>query len=91
MRGPNSGNLRSPPSKSSAFGISQQDRKYLRQRWELPGGGRWVAVEEGAIVGYAVLDESHEIGHAAVDADLGSWRVQMPSTSVWPVRESIST
>jgi mycothiol synthase len=55
----------------AAFGISQQDRKYLRQRWELPGGRRWVAVVNGAVVGYAVLDESQEIGHAAVDPQVG--------------------
>lgn len=54
-----------------AFGSSQQDRKYLRQRWNLLGGGRWVAVDKGTIVGYAVLDESQEIGHAAVDPDVG--------------------
>jgi mycothiol synthase len=55
----------------AAFGISQQDRKYLRQRWQLPGGGQWVAVAGGAIVGYAVLDESQHVGHAAVDPDVG--------------------
>jgi mycothiol synthase len=55
----------------AAFGVSQQDRKYLRQRWELMGGGRWVAVEDGKIVGYAVLDETQELGHAAVDPGVG--------------------
>jgi ribosomal protein S18 acetylase RimI-like enzyme len=55
----------------AAFGSSQQDRKYLRQRWNLPRGGRWVAVAEGTIVGYAMLDESQEIGHVAVDPDVG--------------------
>src|SRR5262245_45632612 len=55
----------------AAFGTSQQDRKYLRQRWNLPGGGRWVADEGGTIVGYAGLDESHQIAHAAVDPVVG--------------------
>jgi mycothiol synthase len=55
----------------AAFGISQQDPKHLRQRWELPGGGRWVAVEDGSIVGYAVLDESQEVGHAAAEPNVG--------------------
>jgi mycothiol synthase len=55
----------------AAFGISQQDRKYLRQRWELPGGGDWVAVRNGTIIGYAGLDESREIVHAAVDPQVG--------------------
>src|SRR3954468_13073299 len=55
----------------AAFGRSQLERKHLRQSWELPGGGRWVAVEDGAIVGYAALGESHDVGHAAVDPDIG--------------------
>ena len=55
----------------AAFGVSQQDRRYLRQHWELPGGGRWVAIEDGVVVGYAALDESQEIAHAAIDAGVG--------------------
>jgi len=55
----------------AAFGVSQQDRKYLLQRWGLAGAGRWVAVKNGTVVGYAVLDESQHLGHAAVDPDVG--------------------
>ncbi|NUR75979.1 MAG: GNAT family N-acetyltransferase [Thermoleophilia bacterium] len=55
----------------AAFGISQQDRKHLRQRWELPGGERWVAVVDGTVVGYVMLDEAHEIAHAAVEPEVG--------------------
>src|SRR5436190_12509688 len=51
----------------AAFGISAQDRKFLRQRWELPGGGRWVAVDGDQIVGYAVLDENQEFSLASFD------------------------
>src|SRR5262249_38058579 len=36
-----------------------------------PAGGEWVAAEDGAIVGYAFLDESQHIGHAAIDPDVG--------------------
>ncbi|MFL5927372.1 MAG: GNAT family N-acetyltransferase [Gaiellaceae bacterium] len=55
----------------AAFGSSQLERKHVRQSWEVPGGRRWVAVEDGAIVGYAALEESHDVGHAAVDPDVG--------------------
>src|ERR1700750_3274647 len=40
-------------SSRAAFGTSQQKRAYLREHWELPATGKWVAVENGAIVGYA--------------------------------------
>ena len=53
-----------------AFGVSQEDRKFLRQRWDLPGGGRWVAVDGDEIVGYAVLDENQDFSLAAVDPDV---------------------
>src|SRR3982751_472447 len=54
----------------AAFGTSQQDRAHLRQHWEVPGGGRWVAVADRTIVGYVALDEGQEIAHAAVDPDV---------------------
>jgi len=53
-----------------AYGVPQEDRKFLRQRWDLPGGGRWVAVDRDAIVGYAVLDENQDFSLAAVDPDI---------------------
>src|SRR3954454_6483562 len=55
----------------AAFGISQQDRKFLRQRWDVAGAGAWVAVSDGAVVGYASLDETQEIALAAVDPGVG--------------------
>ncbi|HEX4680144.1 MAG TPA: GNAT family N-acetyltransferase [Gaiellaceae bacterium] len=54
-----------------AFGISQQKRAYLRQQWGLPSTGKWVAVDDGAIVGYAELAENRDVVHAATDDDAG--------------------
>jgi ribosomal protein S18 acetylase RimI-like enzyme len=55
----------------AAFGISEQKPEFLRQRWELPSTGKWVAVENGAVVGYAGLDEDQDFVHAAVDPEVG--------------------
>jgi ribosomal protein S18 acetylase RimI-like enzyme len=55
----------------AAFGVSGQRPEHLRQRWEQPANERWVAVEEGTIVGYATLQEDHELGVAAVDPGAG--------------------
>jgi mycothiol synthase len=55
----------------AAFGISDQKREYLRQRWELPATGKWVAVDEGAVVGYAGLEEDQEFVHTAADPEVG--------------------
>jgi ribosomal protein S18 acetylase RimI-like enzyme len=55
----------------AAFGVSGQRPEHLRQRWEQPANERWVAVENGTIVGYATLQEDQELGVAAVDPDAG--------------------
>jgi mycothiol synthase len=55
----------------AAFGISEQKPEFLRQAWELPGGERWVAVANGSVAGYAGLDESQHVVHAAVDPEVG--------------------
>jgi mycothiol synthase len=55
----------------AAFGVSGQTREHLRQRWEQPANERWVAVEDGAIVGYAALQEDQNLGIAAVDPAAG--------------------
>jgi mycothiol synthase len=55
----------------AAFGISDQKREFLRPRWERSSFGKWVAVEAGAIAGYAGLDEDQELVHAAVDPEIG--------------------
>ena len=51
----------------AAFGISAEQPAFLRQRWDMPSTGTWVAVEDGVIVGYASLDEDQEFVHAAKD------------------------
>jgi GNAT superfamily N-acetyltransferase len=55
----------------AVFGVSDQKPEYLRQRWELPGLGKWVAVENGAVAGYAGLDEDQDFVHAAADLEVG--------------------
>jgi mycothiol synthase len=55
----------------AAFGVSEQKREHLRQRWDLPSTGRWVALENGAVAGYAALDENRDFVHAASDPDVG--------------------
>jgi N-acetylglutamate synthase-like GNAT family acetyltransferase len=55
----------------AAFGVSEQQREFLRQRWELPGYDKWVAVEQGTILGHAGLDEDQHFVHAATDPDVG--------------------
>jgi mycothiol synthase len=55
----------------AAFGISDQKPEFLRQRWEVPTTGKWVAVERGAVVGYAGLDEDQSFVLAAVGPEVG--------------------
>jgi mycothiol synthase len=55
----------------AAFGTSEQRPEYLRQRWALPGYRKWVAVADGAVVGYAGLDEDQELVHTAADPAIG--------------------
>jgi mycothiol synthase len=55
----------------AAFGISAEKPAFLRQRWDMPSTGKWVAVDGGAIAGYASLDEDQDFVHAARDADVG--------------------
>jgi mycothiol synthase len=55
----------------AAFGVSQVNPFEVRYRWELPGYERWVAVEEDRIVGYAALDGTRDVMHAAADPDVG--------------------
>jgi ribosomal protein S18 acetylase RimI-like enzyme len=43
----------------------------LRQRWDISSTGKWVAVENGAVVGYVGLDEDQDFVHAATDPDVG--------------------
>lgn len=55
----------------AAFGISDEKPAYLRQRWDMPTTGKWVAVANGSVAGYASLDEDQEFVHAATDPDVG--------------------
>jgi mycothiol synthase len=55
----------------AAFGISAEQPAFLRQRWDLPSTGKWVAVDGGAIVGYVSLDEDQDFVHAAKHPDVG--------------------
>jgi ribosomal protein S18 acetylase RimI-like enzyme len=55
----------------ATFGISQEQPEFLRRYWELPANGKWVAVEDDAVIGYAGLDESQELTHAAADPEVG--------------------
>jgi mycothiol synthase len=56
----------------AAFGVSEVKAKYVRQRWDMPGYDiGWVAVDGGAIVGYAALDGTQDMHHAAPDPDIG--------------------
>jgi mycothiol synthase len=55
----------------ASFGISGQRREFLRQRWDLPSTDTWVAVENGALVGYAALDEDQDFVHTAKDPVVG--------------------
>ena len=55
----------------AAFGISSEQPAFLRQRWDSPSTDNWVAVDDGAIVGYAGLDETRDFVHAAKDPEVG--------------------
>jgi mycothiol synthase len=55
----------------AAFGISSEQPAFLRQRWDAPSTDNWVAVEDGAVVGYASLDENQDFVHAAKDPKVG--------------------
>jgi mycothiol synthase len=55
----------------AAFGISEEQPAFLRQRWRMPSTDTWVAVEDGAIAGYASLDEDQDFVHAATDPAVG--------------------
>ena len=53
----------------AAFGVSELQREHFRHAWGL--AERWVAADDGTILGYAALTSAHELSHAANDADAG--------------------
>jgi mycothiol synthase len=55
----------------AAFGIAAEQPAFLRQRWDSASTDNWVAIENGAIVGYAGLDENRDFVHAAKDPGVG--------------------
>ena len=58
-----------------SLGISEVKLEQLRDRWAQPGfvvgEDNWVAERDGRVVGYAALDTSHELEHAANDPAAG--------------------
>lgn len=50
------------------FGVSEVSPEHLRQSWGQPA---WVAEDGGRVVGYAALDEAHELEHLAPDDGIG--------------------
>jgi mycothiol synthase len=56
----------------AAFGVSDVTTDDVRFWWQLPGYDLgWVAVDAGSIVGYAALDGTRGVHHAASDPDVG--------------------
>jgi ribosomal protein S18 acetylase RimI-like enzyme len=56
----------------AAFGISEILRDHVAHALTLPNGtDRWVALDAAEIVGYAALDSSQDLVHAAVDPEVG--------------------
>jgi mycothiol synthase len=55
----------------AAFGVANVTADEVRNRWELPGYDRWVAADGDRITGYAALDATQDVSHAAVDPDVG--------------------
>src|ERR1700729_702198 len=56
-------------------GISEITLEQLQNRWAQPGFAigedNWVAEDNGRIMGYAALDASHGLDHAAKDPHVG--------------------
>jgi ribosomal protein S18 acetylase RimI-like enzyme len=55
----------------AAFGISEEKPEYIHARWAVPGYGKWVAVADDVVVGYAGLDEDQDFIHTAADPAVG--------------------
>src|SRR4051794_34568159 len=57
------------------FGTADEQLPHLRSRWELPsfevGRDNWVAAANGSVLGYAALEATKEVTHAASDAAVG--------------------
>ncbi|MGH3003830.1 MAG: GNAT family N-acetyltransferase [Gaiellaceae bacterium] len=59
----------------AAFGISDVEPEHVRRRWRLPGvdlaADSWVALDDGRLVGHALLESTQHLGVAAFDAKTG--------------------
>ncbi len=59
----------------AVFGTTDEQLSHLRSRWELPsfrvGRDNWVAAANGNVLGYAALDATKHVTHAAPDATVG--------------------
>jgi mycothiol synthase len=55
----------------AAFGVSELERRHVREAWARPSTDRYVAEEAGRVVGYAELEETQDVVHAAADAAVG--------------------
>jgi mycothiol synthase len=56
----------------AAFGISEISHEHVSHALSLANGtDRWVALAGAAVVGYAALDSSQDLVHAAVDGETG--------------------
>jgi GNAT superfamily N-acetyltransferase len=56
----------------ATFGISEVEREHVAHALAGANGtDRWVALDNTSIVGYAALDSSQELVHAAADAETG--------------------
>ena len=59
----------------AVFGVAEGQLSHLRSHWELPsfevGRDNWVAIAGGRVTGYAALEATRELTHAASDPDDG--------------------
>lgn len=55
----------------AAFGISQVERRFVEHDFTIEGTDPFVAVENGAIVGYAGLNSAQDLVHAATEPAVG--------------------
>ena len=55
----------------AAFGISQVERRFVEHDFTIEGTDPFVAIEDGAIVGYAALNSAQDLAHTASDPAVG--------------------
>jgi mycothiol synthase len=50
----------------AVFGVSETRRTDLEVAWSVPGTDRWVAVDDGGVVGHATLTSAHDFAPAVL-------------------------